>query len=45
MINFFLLVGLIGGLICSTPFIYVLLSNKLKYFNLENDELLNSKFI
>ena len=35
----------VGGLICSTPFIYVILSNKLKYFNLENDELLNSKFI
>lgn len=45
MINFFLLIGLIGGLICSIPFIYVLFSNKLKYFNLENNELLNSKFI
>lgn len=45
MIDFFLLVSLVGGLFCSIPFIYVIFSNKLKNFNPNNDELHNTKFI
>lgn len=45
MINFFLLIGLIGGLIYSAPVIYVILSNKLENFNPNNGEFDDSKFI
>ena len=45
MIDFFLLISSLGGLLCSSPFIYVIFSNKLKNFNPNNNELYNTKFI